>query len=116
MPESACSSTSAAAAPSFPWRNGSNILELESLKLGAVRLAGLFPGSGPVSSQCYAEMQKYVRDHAVLPLQRMEAQAPGELVGSSGTIQSLAEMAVDHGPGQREKNGRHRGNTQLQLA
>ena len=73
---------------------GSNILELESLKLGAVRLAGLFPGSGPVSSQRYAEMQKYVRDHAVLPLQRMEAQAPGELVGSSGTIQSLAEMAV----------------------
>ena len=39
-------------------------------------------------------MQQYVRDHAVLPLQRMEAQAPAELVGSSGTIQSLAEMAV----------------------
>ena len=72
----------------------SSILELESLKLGAVRLAGLFPCSGPVSMQRYAQMQKYVRDHAVLPLQRMEAQAPAELVGSSGTIQSLAEMAV----------------------
>ena len=73
---------------------GTDILELESLKLGAVRLAGLFPCSGPVSMQRYAQMQKYVRDHAVLPLQRMEAQAPAELVGSSGTIQSLAEMAV----------------------
>ena len=73
---------------------GLDILELESLKLGAVRLAGLFPCSGPVSPQRYAQMQKYVRDHAVLPLQRMEKQAPGELVGSSGTIQSLAEMAV----------------------
>ena len=76
--------------------SGGNILELESLKLGAVRLAGLFPCSGTVSPQRYAEMQKYVRDHAVLPLQRMEAQGPGELVGSSGTIQSLAEMAVDN--------------------
>lgn len=73
---------------------GTDILELESLKLGAVRLAGLFPCSGTVSPLRYAEMQKYVRDHAVLPLQRMEAQGPGELVGSSGTIQSLAEMAV----------------------
>ncbi|WP_418764149.1 Ppx/GppA family phosphatase [Mailhella sp.] len=74
--------------------NGSDILELESLKVGAVRLAGLFPGTGPVTSQRYADMQKYVRDHAVLPFQRMEAQAPGELVGSSGTIQCLAEMAA----------------------
>lgn len=73
---------------------GSDILELESLKLGAVRLAGLFPCSSPVSAQRYAQMQQYVRDHAVLPLQRMEALSPSELVGSSGTIQSLAEMAV----------------------
>ena len=73
---------------------GTNILELESLKLGAVRLAGLFPCEGEVSPKRYAQMQKYVRDHAVLPLQRMEAQAPGELVGSSGTIQNLAEMAA----------------------
>lgn len=86
---------------------GNDILELESLKLGAVRLAGLFPCAGQVSSMRYAEMQKYVRDHAVLPLQRMEAQAPGELVGSSGTIQSLAEMAV----AMARESGRKTGDT-----
>ncbi|WP_295636786.1 Ppx/GppA phosphatase family protein [uncultured Mailhella sp.] len=87
--------------------SGGNILELESLKLGAVRLAGLFPCAGTVSPQRYAEMQKYVRDHAVLPLQRMEAQGPGELVGSSGTIQSLAEMAV----AMERESGRRTGDT-----
>lgn len=86
---------------------GTDILELESLKLGAVRLAGMFPCAGPVTAQRYAEMQKYVRDHAVLPLQRMEAQSPAELVGSSGTIQSLAEMAV----AMARESGRKTGDT-----
>ncbi len=91
---------------------GTEILELESLKLGAVRLAGLFPCEGEVSAKRYAEMQKYVRDHAVLPLQRMEAQGPGELVGSSGTIQNLAEMAA----AMARDSGRKTGDTAQMLS
>ncbi len=87
--------------------HGKSIEELESLKLGAVRLAGMFSCSGKVSVQSYAKMQQYVRNNAVLPLQRMDAQSPEELVGSSGTIQSLAEMAV----AMERENGRKTGDT-----
>jgi len=73
---------------------GTGILDLESLKLGAVRLAGIFPVTEVVGEKLYAEMQKYIRAQAVLPLQRMECLSPEELVGSSGTIQNLAEMAA----------------------
>ena len=73
-----------------------DILELESLKLGAVRLAELFPerSSGPVSPEHYAQMKNHVRENGVLPLHRMKAHGAVELVGSSGTIQYLADVAA----------------------
>ena len=76
---------------------GEEILDLESLKLGSVRLANMFfkeNEHGPVSASRYEKLQAYVRNEAVLPLQRMEQVSPLELVGSSGTIQNLAEMAA----------------------
>ena len=76
--------------------SGDEILALDSLKLGAVRLAELFPEreAGPVSPERYAEMKGYVREHGVLPLRRMREQGALELVGSSGTIQYLADIAA----------------------
>ena len=86
--------------------DGKNILELESLTLGAVRLSELFPCSDVVSASMYGNVQQYIRNHAVLPLQRLKRQSPAELIGSSGTIQNLAAMAaaMDRADGKLSEN------------
>lgn len=74
---------------------GGDILELESLKLGAVRLADMFPSvGGAVGEAQYQAMQAHVRDQAVLPLRRLAASRAVELAGSSGTIRALARIAA----------------------
>jgi exopolyphosphatase/guanosine-5'-triphosphate,3'-diphosphate pyrophosphatase len=68
---------------------------LDSLKLGAIRLATLFPESktGPVTPECYSNLQKYIRQTAGRSFQEL-AKYPSELIiGSSGTIGNLAKIA-----------------------
>jgi exopolyphosphatase/guanosine-5'-triphosphate,3'-diphosphate pyrophosphatase len=70
---------------------------LASVKVGAVRLTGLFflPGEEePVTPARYALIQRYVQTTAVRALQQLKAH-PFELAfGSSGTIENLADIAA----------------------
>jgi exopolyphosphatase / guanosine-5'-triphosphate,3'-diphosphate pyrophosphatase len=68
---------------------------LDSLKLGAIRLASLFPADnkGIISPAKYALLQQHVRDTAIRAIQKIQ-EFPVELAyGSSGTIENLAEIA-----------------------
>jgi exopolyphosphatase/guanosine-5'-triphosphate,3'-diphosphate pyrophosphatase len=70
---------------------------LDSLKLGAIRLTSLFfmPNEdAPVRDDRYLVIQRYVRNSAVRTLQRMKGRSFDRVIGSSGTIQNLVEMAV----------------------
>lgn len=70
---------------------------LDSLKLGAIRLTGMFflPGeTGAVSSAKYARIQRYVRARSVRTLQRLRQFPIEQAIGSSGTIMNLAEIAI----------------------
>lgn len=68
---------------------------LDSLKVGCVRLTNLFFGddAGPIPPQRYATVREYIRNEAVHAFQRLRPFAVTEAVGSSGTIQSLFEIA-----------------------
>lgn len=70
---------------------------LDSLKLGAIRLSGMFfrPGDvGPVSPRKYARMQRYVRTRSVRTLERLRQFPVEQAIGSSGTIVNLGEIAT----------------------
>ncbi len=69
---------------------------LDSLKVGCVRLTDLFFGDGrqPVSSYSYAALQRYIRNEALHSFQRLAAFDIAEAVASSGTAQNLAEIAA----------------------
>jgi exopolyphosphatase/guanosine-5'-triphosphate,3'-diphosphate pyrophosphatase len=70
---------------------------LDSLKLGAIRLTSLFfvpDESGPVSPERYAVIQQYVRNTAVRTVQAISQYSLDFIVGSSGTIENLADIAV----------------------
>lgn len=70
---------------------------LDSLKLGAIRLSGMFfrPGDvGPVSPRKYARIQRYVRTRSVRTLERLRQFPVEQAVGSSGTIMNLGEIAT----------------------
>lgn len=69
---------------------------LESLKLGAIRMSAQFAhfGDGPISSEQYQQMQDYVRNSAVRAMERIR-QHPFDLAyGSSGTIENLGDIAM----------------------
>ena len=68
---------------------------LDSLKIGCVRLTNQFFGdeAGPVSPKRYAALREYIRNEAVHAFQRLRPFVLSEAVGSSGTIQSLFEIA-----------------------
>jgi exopolyphosphatase/guanosine-5'-triphosphate,3'-diphosphate pyrophosphatase len=69
---------------------------LDSLKLGAIRLTSMFlpdAQAGPVSSERYQLIQRYVRTTAVRTLQRLQGYDAELAFGSSGTIINLAEVA-----------------------
>ena len=70
---------------------------LDSLKLGAVRLTALFftpDETGPVDASRYALIQQYVRNTAIRSIQRLQDQSFKTAYGSSGTIENLADIAV----------------------
>jgi exopolyphosphatase / guanosine-5'-triphosphate,3'-diphosphate pyrophosphatase len=69
---------------------------LESLKVGAIRVAGLFTDgeTGPIEPQLYGRMQNYVRGMAVHSVKRVRDSGFDVMFGSSGTIQNLAEIAT----------------------
>jgi exopolyphosphatase/guanosine-5'-triphosphate,3'-diphosphate pyrophosphatase len=69
---------------------------LNSLKLGAIRLSMRFLAdpSGPVPSAVYAEILQHVQQHAVHTVQELRPHRIDLAVGSSGTIENLAEIAA----------------------
>ena len=69
---------------------------LGSLKLGAMRLTTYFlPGErGPVPPRTYEAIQQYVRHHAVRTFREMRAHRIDLAIGSSGTIENLADVAA----------------------
>ena len=76
---------------------GLHFIHLDSLKMGAVRLAGLFPkstGPRPVPPALYEEIRAYVRDSSLRSFQKLQGLHPVFMAGSSGTIVNLAAIAA----------------------
>jgi len=71
-------------------------LYLNSLKLGAIRLASRFLAGldDPVPSQTYSRLQRYVRHNMVHTLRELRTHRIDLAIGSSGTIENLADIAV----------------------
>ena len=69
---------------------------LESFKLGAIRLANLYLSSSvtePVSPERYKKIQQHVKDAIIHSVQKIRKQKPDLVIGSSGTIMNLADIA-----------------------
>ncbi len=75
--------------------NQEKYLYLDSLKLGAIRLASLFPADnkGMISPAKYALLQQHVRNTAVRSIQKIKNIPLALAYGSSGTIENLGEIA-----------------------
>ena len=71
---------------------------LGSLKLGAIRLTAqcLAAQCGAVTPRKYEAMQQYVRHHAVRTLRELRTYRIDLALGSSGTIENLADIAARH--------------------
>lgn len=70
---------------------------LDSMRLGAIRLTSLFfvPGEpGPVTADRYALIQRYVRNASIRTIQRLGEHGADLMIGSSGTIENLADIAA----------------------
>jgi exopolyphosphatase/guanosine-5'-triphosphate,3'-diphosphate pyrophosphatase len=69
---------------------------LDSLKLGSVRVSNTFEehSGGPVSPAVYEKLKSHVRNSSHHSIFRIRELAPDIFVGSSGTIQNLAEIAL----------------------
>ncbi len=70
---------------------------LDSLKLGAIRLSTLFflpEEQGPVADERYALICQYVRNAAVRTVHQVRQYRLDLAIGSSGTIESLADIAA----------------------
>ena len=70
---------------------------LDSLKLGAVRLASTFflpDETGPVNAARYAVLRQYVRNSSIRSMQKLEAYPFDMVYGSSGTLENLADIAI----------------------
>lgn len=69
---------------------------LESVKLGAIRMAGIFTDgeTGPIQPQLFRRMQEYVRGVAVHSVKRVRERGFDVMYGSSGTILNLAEIVA----------------------
>jgi exopolyphosphatase/guanosine-5'-triphosphate,3'-diphosphate pyrophosphatase len=80
---------------------------LESMKLGAIRLAGIFTEgeTGPIQPQLYRRIQEYVRGVAVHSVHRVRERGFTGMYGSSGTILNLAEI-VARSRGESAPDGR----------
>lgn len=71
-------------------------LYLHSLKLGAIRLSNLFLAgdNGPVAPETYEQLCTYIRRSASTTLKEIAQFRLDLAIGSSGTIESLAEVAA----------------------
>ena len=77
--------------------NQENYLYLDSLKLGSIRLTSLFflPDEiKPVNTARYALLQQYVRNIAARPIQELKGRTIELVIGSSGTLENLADITV----------------------
>ncbi|MEW6029115.1 MAG: Ppx/GppA phosphatase family protein [Chloroflexota bacterium] len=83
---------------------------LDSLKLGAIRLTTQFflpQESSPVSDERYALIERFVRSTSVRAVQQIEQFHIEQVYGSSGTIENLADIAMQHFHGRkRERDDR----------
>lgn len=69
---------------------------LDTMRLGAIRLTSKFfkrGEDGPVSDRKYAAIQRHVRSTAVRVLQRLKQLPSDVAIASSGTAESLAQVA-----------------------
>ncbi len=85
-----------------------NYQYLDSLKLGAIRLHSLFflpEENGPVPPARYALIQRYVRNASVRTMQRVSQYRVDTVIGTSGTIESLAEIAANMYGAENNANG-----------
>ena len=70
---------------------------LDSLKLGAIRLSGMFfraADTGPVSESRYDRIQRYSRTRSVRTLERLREFRLEQTFASSGTAMNLAEISM----------------------
>ena len=69
---------------------------LNSLRLGAVRLAAQFPAGahGVMSPRAYGRIVDFVRRHSVHTLREVRSHPIDLAIGSSGTIENLADVAM----------------------
>jgi exopolyphosphatase/guanosine-5'-triphosphate,3'-diphosphate pyrophosphatase len=70
---------------------------IDSMRLGAIRLSNQFFPSGnrePVSKRTYTRIQDFVRNTSVRTLQKLRKQQFDMVIGSSGTITTLGELAA----------------------
>lgn len=77
--------------------NQAEHFRLDSLKLGSVRLSSLFflPGeTAPVTPDRYALLRQYVRNASLRSVQHIREFTLDLTVGSSGTMETLGEMAA----------------------
>lgn len=68
---------------------------LDSMKLGAIRVSSqFFTGAdiGSVTEEKFSQIQKYIRNIAIRPLQRVSEHPYDLVIGSSGTIENLANI------------------------
>jgi exopolyphosphatase / guanosine-5'-triphosphate,3'-diphosphate pyrophosphatase len=83
--------------------DGQEPRSLSSTKIGAVRLTNEFVTIDPISPEAFTQLQAYIRGTLERPVEDVLAQLqPGEvlrMVGTSGTVLSLAELIA------REKLG-----------
>jgi exopolyphosphatase/guanosine-5'-triphosphate,3'-diphosphate pyrophosphatase len=78
--------------------DGEQYFFLDSLKLGAIRLTGLFfdaSDTGPVKGGAYSMIRKFVTNAAIQTMKRAKEHAFTLAYGSSGTIENLADIAVE---------------------
>lgn len=76
---------------------------VDSLSLGAIRLTNQFLENhkGPVSQEMYSRIQNYIRDSAIRAIQELKKYNLSMAVGSSGTIENLADIAILAATGRR---------------
>lgn len=80
---------------------------LDSLRLGAIRLTNLFleDDEGAVDDEEYEEIRRHAERVGVVPLRRLARRRIEVAVGSSGTIENLAEIAARKFQGRRFARG-----------
>jgi exopolyphosphatase/guanosine-5'-triphosphate,3'-diphosphate pyrophosphatase len=79
---------------------------LDSLKLGAIRLTGIFfdeHDTGPVKASAYDMIRRYVSNVAVHAMTRAQKHEYTLAYGSSGTIENLADIAIEMKEGRRRR-------------